>query len=499
MLKYLVGFIKKFKTTQYWSIRQRLLFITLVPVSYLFCMLVWHSYWLHTQEVKNEIEERGNIITKVLAESSEYALASDKLPDLKLSLDGLVQSERGILSIDILDANRKVLLHSQSKENRVSDHRIFDLPIKKRLTWVNVIPSVADPVAQNDNLLPTPKTQLAGYVVVVMSFAELENKQQHRFAIELAVAALGLIISAWLAVHLSRTLSVTLAQFIDACRSIRSGNFSIDLTVKDGGEIGELQTSIKEMADSLQRSTTELGSRVAERTVELETSRNEAIKANMEKRKLIQKIHGIVEEERKSIALEVHDELNASLIAVRLESQRIIDLSQQISPSTGRDKIQQHAQSINKSALDLYNNGRALVRRLRPEVLDMLGLEGAISEMVSSSQNNYPSCDFSYSSEGNFDSLDNASAMSIYRIVQETLSNVIKHANARHVEIILQRDAVTHAVHLLISDDGTGFDQALTTSGLGLIGVRERVFALDGDIQILSETDGGTTITIRLG
>ena len=507
-----------------WSIRQQLLLITLLPVTYLFCMLVWHSYWLHSHEVTAEVEERGKIVAKVLAESSEYALATGKLSELRLSLDGLVESERGIVSIDILDANKKILLHSQLNsqlsstlnsqpvDNNQTELRTFDVPIEKRLLWVNVISGIDNALLKNNQNSPNnsdhsgASAQLAGYVHVVMSPSDLQRKQQHRFGLELAVAALGLLVSALLAVHLSRTLSTSFKSFIEACRDIRRGRYPVDLEVKSGGEIGELQASIKEMAMSLQQSTYELKSKVTQRTHELENSRNEALKANAEKRKLIQKVHTIVEEERKSIALEVHDELNAALIAARLQSQRIADLVTQIPANVQTDEIRQHALSINQIARTLYNNGRSLVRRLRPEVLDMLGLEGAVTEMVNSYDSTHTTCTFSCTTKGDFSHLDNATAMSAYRIIQEALSNIIKHAEASEAHVLLQLNVQENRVYLQISDDGKGFSEDEVTAGIGLVGMRERVFALEGEIQInstastrliaTSEKNTGTIISI---
>ncbi|MET3117886.1 two-component system sensor histidine kinase UhpB [Undibacterium sp. GrIS 1.8] len=527
-LSFLAGFQNRFHRWKNWSIRQQLLLITLLPVTYLFCMLVWHSYWLHSHEVTAEIEERGKIVAKVLAESSEYALATGKLSELRLSLDGLVESERGIVSIDILDANKKILLHSQLNsqlnsqlsstlnsqpvDNNQAELRTFDVPIEKRLLWVNVISGIDNALLKNNQNSPSnsdhsgASAQLAGYVHVVMSPSDLQGKQQRRFGLELAVAALGLLVSALLAVHLSRTLSTSFKSFIEACRDIRRGRYPVDLEVKNGGEIGELQASIKEMATSLQQSTYELESKVTQRTHELENSRNEALKANAEKRKLIQKVHTIVEEERKSIALEVHDELNAALIAARLQSQRIADLVTQIPATVQTDEIRQHALSINQIARTLYNNGRSLVRRLRPEVLDMLGLEGAVTEMVNSYDSTHTTCTFSCTTKGDFSHLDNATAMSAYRIIQEALSNIIKHAEASEAHVLLQLNAQENKVYLQISDDGKGFSEGDVTAGIGLVGMRERVFALEGEIQIkstastrliaTSEKNTGTIISI---
>jgi len=489
-----------------WSIRQRLLLITLLPVTYLFCLLVWHSYWSHSREINEEIEERGKIISKVLAKSSEYELAMGRLSDLRLTLDSLIQSEHSIVSIDILDADKKIILHSQSDDKDQLFPKAYDMPIKKSLIWIDVIGNKLEQSPVHEPVRSNKPMQIAGFVHVVMSPSDLQRKQQHRFTLELIVAALGLLMSGALAILFSRTLSTSFKSFIDACRAIRGGRYPVRIDVTGGGEIGELQASIKEMAQSLQQATYELENKVSQRTLELEISRNEALKANDEKRKLIHKVQTIVEEERKVIALEIHDELNASLITVRLQAQRIIDLSSDESTDAKQDEIKEHAQSIKQIARHLYDNGRSLVRRLRPEVLDVLGLQGALEEMVTSYNSTYPSCQFSCQVQGNFTEMKNATAMSTYRIIQEALSNIIKHAQARHANITLQLSETDNFVQLQISDDGKGFTPTEINAGIGLIGIRERVVGLGGTIHIESRVaDGtidsdkhsGTVITIR--
>ena len=260
--------------------------------------------------------------------------------------------------------------------------------------------------------------------------------------------------------------------------------------------MGELQASIGEMSVALDQSKQDLENKVAERTRDLLASRNEALRADADKRKLIQKVNSIIEDERKSIAVEIHDELNASLIAVRLESQTIQQLAAKATPGEEIDQIRAKAQAITKLALDLYANGRRLVRRLRPEVLDMLGLQGAVEEMVSHYRSSGVHVDFQ--SEGDFSKLGNELAISAYRIVQEALSNVMKHANAGYarVRLVLADDHET--LRIEVQDDGDGFDPAVASEGIGIIGMRERVFALHGSMHVESQPGEGTLVAIVL-
>jgi two-component system sensor histidine kinase UhpB len=180
---------------------------------------------------------------------------------------------------------------------------------------------------------------------------------------------------------------------------------------------------------------------------------------------------------------------------VRLESQRIADLSRKVEQGAAADEIQARAQGVIKLALSLYNSGRALVRRLRPEVLEMLGLQGAIEELVRHYGSAHPACKFELHAEGDFSRLDGALAISAYRVVQEALTNVLKHARATRAVVTLAMDAA--ALCITIADNGRGYDPAQASSGIGIIGMRERVGVFSGSLEV-DTGQAGTTITIVL-
>jgi len=482
-----------------WSIGLRMAFITMLPVAFLFTSFVWYSWYAHRAQVAEELAERGRILARALAETSEYNVISGNLTDLRLTINGLVQSDKSIYRIDVLDATGKRAVRVTSDSALDAEPRYYEAPIRKQVVWINLftdngIPHVS---ASSDTRPPTLTTEVVGAVRVTMSPANMLAKQTRRFRIEVAMAALALAASGVLAWVLARSLILPLRDAIGALREIRGGHYRVTLPVTTGGEIGELQGSIGEMSVALDQSKQDLENKVAARTQDLLESRNEALRADADKRKLIQKVNSIIEDERKSIAVEIHDELNASLIAVRLEAQSIATLAGRAVPGPEVEDIRAKAQAITKLALDLYANGRRLVRRLRPEVLDMLGLHGAVEEML----RHYDSgsgCRFAFHSEGDFSCLGNELAISAYRIVQEALSNVMKHAGASFAQVSLVLDEEQDVLRIAVEDDGQGFEPALSSEGIGIIGMRERVYALRGAIAVHSAPQRGTTVAITL-
>jgi two-component system sensor histidine kinase UhpB len=426
------------------GIGTRMVAIAMLPVMFLFSCFIWYSWYSHRAQVAEELAERGRILAKALAETSEYNVISGNLSDLRLTINGLVQSDRSIHRIDVIDANQQRTVSVASETVADAEPHYYEAPIRKQLIWINLFSDNGAPhvSGSSDTRPPTLTTETVGWVRVTMSPSHMLDKQARRFRLELAMAALALSISVALALALAR--------------------------------------------------------KVAERTSELVESRNDALRSDAEKRKLIQKVNSIIEDERKSIAVEIHDELNASLIAARLESQSILHLADKAGEGPAIEEIKAKSQAITKLTLDLYASGRRLVRRLRPEVLDMLGLQGAVEEMIRHYDSSHDGSSFEFRSEGDFSQLGNELAISAYRIVQEALSNVIKHANATRTRVSLVLADDERVLHIEVSDNGAGFDMATASSGIGIIGMRERVYALGGTILFSSEPGSGTIISISL-
>nr|WP_314544643.1 ATP-binding protein [uncultured Massilia sp.] len=485
-----------------WSIGLRMAFITMLPVALLFTSFVWYSWYAHRAQVDEELAERGTILARALAVTSEYNVISGNLADLRLTINGLVQSDSSVYRVDVVDANGRNVIAVVSEHPIEAEGRAFVATIRKQVIWINLFSDNGTPhvSASSDTRPPTLTSEVVGQVRVTMSPTNMLARQLRRFRIELAMAALALLGSGLLAWVLARSLIVPLREAIATLRQIRGGDYRVELPVTTGGEVGELQASIGEMSVALDESKKDLENKVAERTRDLLASRNEALRADADKRKLIQKVNNIIEDERKSIAVEIHDELNASLIAVRLESQTIQHLATRAAsvpePAAELEQIAAKAQAITRLSLDLYANGRRLVRRLRPEVLDMLGLHGAVEEMV----NHYRSSGvhFEFASHGDFARIGNELAISAYRIVQEALSNVMKHSNAGFARVDLTLSDDETALYIEVQDDGDGFDPAVSSEGIGIIGMRERVHALDGSIRVQSAPGEGTLVAITL-
>ena len=490
----------KFRKLTNWSIATRLMWITLLPVLLLFFSVVPFTYMVRLGEVRSEVVERGKVVARAIAESSEYSLGAGNFAELERMSKGFLKSDSSIRVIRVLDSQQREVFRIAADGPPDRTIPVAKSEILRQAPIVEDFgatgePHLTAPAADQSSLF---KPTVIGLAEVSMSAMDVLAIQKVRLYQQTAIALVALMASILASRPLSNTLKRPLATIIAAVNGIRAGKYDADIVVTNGGEIGDLQASIKEMSISLSEAKQNLERKVQERTIALEQSRNEALKANYEKRKLIQKVNTAVEDERKSISIEIHDQLNATLIAAKLNSERIIHLAQQQPSSTASIEIAAHAQTIMNLTLELYKNARIIVRRLRPEVLDMLGLRGAIEEMIHTYNASHPSCHFEFKENGDCSKLDGGLSITIFRLIQEGLSNIVKHANASQAFVTLKIDEAEKVVRLTVLDNGVGCNLSHEGEGIGLIGMKERVYPYNGKFQFDSTPGQGSKITIRL-
>jgi len=207
-------------------------------------------------------------------------------------------------------------------------------------------------------------------------------------------------------------------------------------------------------------------------------------------RRLSQQYVELQEAERKSLARELHDELGQYLNVIKLDAVGIRDAG-----SEEATVLRERAQGIVANCNHIHSALTALLRQLRPVGLDDLGLGAALEHCVDTWRSRVPQMDFALELLGELDDLDEALTLTVYRLVQEGLNNVAKHSNAQHVTLRVTRGTAAVAGHdtigLTISDDGVGADRGAPSSGLGLVGMRERVAALRGRLEVTSERGRG--------
>jgi signal transduction histidine kinase len=208
-------------------------------------------------------------------------------------------------------------------------------------------------------------------------------------------------------------------------------------------------------------------------------------------RKLSRRLVQAQEGERKALSRELHDEVGQTMTALGIEISNLEKLRHS-DPEAFHNRIED-AKQLNTKAMQII---RDLAMGLRPSMLDDLGLEPALrwQGREFSRRTGVPA---SVQVTGLVDELSDAQRTSIYRIVQEALTNCARHAQAMNVLVSVCAEG-TQAI-LVVQDDGVGFDAtARSRSGLGLLGIQERVQDLEGSLRISSEKNKGTTLRVEI-
>ncbi|MCW3107626.1 MAG: domain S-box protein, partial [Segetibacter sp.] len=225
---------------------------------------------------------------------------------------------------------------------------------------------------------------------------------------------------------------------------------------------------------------------------EQKKARKELLQMNVQLRELASHLQSIREDERTSIAREIHDELGQQLTVLKMD---ISWLNKKLMPR------EENIENKLKGALELIdstiNTVRKIAAELRPSILDDLGLAEAI-EWQSREFTNRTGISVNYAYRGKAGKLPPAISIGIFRIFQESLTNVARHANATQVDCLLKNTGSN--LSLIMTDNGVGFN--LNAKGerktLGLLGMKERVMMLNGKCHIASEPGKGTTVSVEV-
>jgi signal transduction histidine kinase len=199
------------------------------------------------------------------------------------------------------------------------------------------------------------------------------------------------------------------------------------------------------------------------------------------------------ESERKALARELHDELGQYLHAIKTDAVAI-----QTKGAGDATTLKRAAAAIIGHCDHLQEVLRSLIGQLRPVGLDVLGLRAALEYLIERAQMRIPERKLAMQIEGDLDSLDESTSLTVYRLIQEGLTNVARHSGAQRVVIQVVQDTSENMLLLRFSDDGRGADPAAKPAGLGILGMRERVEILGGELRVVTAPGAGFSIAARV-
>jgi signal transduction histidine kinase len=267
----------------------------------------------------------------------------------------------------------------------------------------------------------------------------------------LIVIAGGLALAAILLA--SRLISVTLRPLHDiagALQKLQAGDYRVRLRCEGTPEIVAGCHHVNNLAETLEALTAE-------------------------KAELLRRLVVLQDDERREIARELHDELGPLLFAIRANTTGLVQPGDGTDADAARSKLLGAVEALQQT-------NRRILNRLRPMHVQELGLTRSIEGLARDCERQSTGLEVTTSIDADVGRLDVTVAETIYRLAQEALTNVMRHAGASEAELTVRLDG--GQVHVEVSDDGAGF-QAPLVLGRGLTGMRERVRALDGRFEML--------------
>jgi len=210
------------------------------------------------------------------------------------------------------------------------------------------------------------------------------------------------------------------------------------------------------------------------------------------------------DDERRRTALELHDEVGPSLFGLKANASSIANAAAAVSADATARKLAERARDMLAIIEHLQAINRSMLTRLRPMALGHVPLREVLAELVQDRARAHPQIAFSFSADKLMPSYGDSIDLTVYRCVQESLTNVIRHAGAKHVGIALDEtvDGPSHGnggarLQLMVRDDGCGMDAA-ARAGFGIRGMQERVQGLGGRYGVESARGQGTCVRIEI-
>ncbi|UAB69046.1 cache domain-containing protein [Vibrio sp. SCSIO 43132] len=202
------------------------------------------------------------------------------------------------------------------------------------------------------------------------------------------------------------------------------------------------------------------------------------------------------EDEKKHLARELHDGINQLLVSCKCHLELLAHKLKQKEPNID-ERALAHLDKSQMSMMTAINEVRRISHNLRPSSLDDIGLQAALETLLQDFRE-HAQIPVEYEIDKSMSKMNSEVATTLYRVVQESLTNIEKHAYANRVEVVVHQ--LGEQVQLMIRDDGRGFSvsDTMRAKGIGLRNMRERVEFIGGDFELFSEPNYGTEITVLI-
>jgi signal transduction histidine kinase len=452
------------------SIRTKILGIVLALVLLLGLGITFQVRGALTQTMEAQLQEQSVSVARDLAGRATDLILINDLYALHRLLRETLDNNANVRYAFVLDAGGHVLAHTfgdgfppgLTAANTTAGqdhHRTAILDTDAGRVW--------------DTAVPIFEGQ-AGTARVGLTDAGVRRAVDAVTGQLLLTTILVSIIGVTAAALLTWILTRPILNLVQAAHAVGQGDFNQRVKRWADDEIGELSDAFNGMAAAL--------ARAAEERAEREQLRAKYVK-------------GVItaqEEERKRIARELHDSTSQSLTSLLLGLRSLGEVCNQ-------PEMRRRSEELRDVASHTLDEVHSLALQLRPSVLDDLGLAAALERMIGDSRIRHGArIDLAMRGLGE-ERLPAEVETAVYRIVQEALTNIARHAQAQTASVLIERQ--NGSVRAIIEDDGRGFEPASMDAAdrrLGLYGMRERAELLGGNLTIESEPGRGTSLFVEI-
>ena len=453
------------------------------------------------QSLRDALINKGQLLARVLAFSSRIGVFSENENLLKDPIEGIL-SQEGVLEVSIFNLRGDVLrkeegpgIKNPKESTKGAEREGNEIPLRVRESrvpayfegkdtvqfWSPVSAGAAYSTVESlflDVNPPQRSTRVIGFIGVMVDKGGLRKQLDGLLFKGILIGITFLLLGSGVTYFLVKGVTRPLSRLTDGVRALESRGVFQPVPVETRDEIGKLGKAFNDMSESLAK-------------------REEALRDSEKKlRSLSSQLLKAQEKERKRLSIELHDELGQALALLK---HRIRSIRKKLHEDQAL--LHTECEDTNQYVDQIIDNVRRLSRDLSPSTLEDLGLSSALRWLIEDfgkRHSMHTSLDI-----GDIDHLFSQEAQTnLYRIFQETLTNISKHADASHVSFVVKKK--DSRVYFLLEDNGKGFDvdqvkeMQSFEKGMGLAAMEERVHMLGANLDLRSKERKGTRVSFTI-